>query len=185
MMNNKQDRLPPTPKIYFITLSVFRYIDVFTRRNYVELILESLKLYQEEQGLLIYDWIIMTNHLHLIASIGDEDVKGFVRDFKKFTTIQMLDAIKHDPFEVRKEWLLEMLRRNDKVEIFWRGDHHAQAIYYMSYYLVKQNAMYKDPFRAGIVSDARYYQYSSYTARFDNQPGPLELSDVLFVEAIA
>jgi len=111
----------PSSKVYFITLSVFGYIDVFTRRDYIDLILESLKLYQEEYGLIIYDWIIMTNHVHLIANVKEGSIKSLIMDFKRFTAIQMIDAIKNDPLEIRKEWMLAALKTNQKEEIFWRG----------------------------------------------------------------
>ena len=183
-MTDEQNEALPAPKVYYVTLSVFRYIDVFTRRDYIEMIVESLKLYQEEYGLIIYDWIIMTNHLHLICKSEKVGIKPLLKDFKQFTTIQMLDAIKRDSFDLRKEWLLESLRTNTKEEIFWRWNFSAQAIYYMSFYQVKQSAMYKDPVRAGIVDDERNYLYSSCASRYDNKEELLTLSDVELLQTV-
>ena len=80
--------------------------------------------------------------------------------------------------EERKSWLLEMLKTTTKQDIFWRGNYSAQAIYYLGFYKVKQYGMYKDPVRSGIVTDERYYKYSSCSARYDNQECFLPVSEV-------
>ena len=75
--------------IYFVTFTVIERVDVFTRKDYVSIILDSLKHYQTEKGLIIYAWVIMSNHLHLIISrkeSGDE-LSAIVRDFKKYIPV--------------------------------------------------------------------------------------------------
>ncbi len=58
-------------KMYFLTLTVVDWIDVFTRPNHKTTIVEALKFCQEKKGLEIYAWVLMSNHLHLIASAKD------------------------------------------------------------------------------------------------------------------
>ena len=41
-------------KAYFITMTVVGWIDVFTRKNHLDAIIESLKYCQKEKGLIIY-----------------------------------------------------------------------------------------------------------------------------------
>ena len=43
-----------TDKAYFLTLTVVNWVDVFTRKNHRDAIIESLKYCQKEKGLLIY-----------------------------------------------------------------------------------------------------------------------------------
>ncbi len=54
--------------LYFVTYSVIEWIDVFSRLVYKDIIVESLKYAQKNKGLIIHAWVIMTNHIHLIAS---------------------------------------------------------------------------------------------------------------------
>lgn len=54
-------------KSYFITFSIVYWIDVLTRGEYIDILLESLKYCQREKGLEIYSWCIMSNHVHLIV----------------------------------------------------------------------------------------------------------------------
>jgi len=51
---------------YFVTFSVVRWIDVFTRREYKDIPVESLKYCIANKGLQLYAWVIMSNHVHLI-----------------------------------------------------------------------------------------------------------------------
>lgn len=60
--------------------------DVFSRKAYSDIILESLAYCQRAKGLEIYGWVIMTNHIHLLASCRPGyRMSDFLRDFKKFT----------------------------------------------------------------------------------------------------
>jgi putative transposase len=45
--------------LYFVTLTVTDWIDVFTRAEYKYIILDSLKHCQKEKGLEIYSWCLM------------------------------------------------------------------------------------------------------------------------------
>ena len=53
-------------KLYFISFAVVDWIDVFVRKEYKDVVLESWKYCQENKGLEIYGWIIMTSHVHMI-----------------------------------------------------------------------------------------------------------------------
>ncbi len=53
---------------HFITFSVVEWVDVFTRKDYRDILLDSIRHCQKEKGLLLHAWCIMSNHVHLIAS---------------------------------------------------------------------------------------------------------------------
>ena len=78
--------------LYFVTFTVIEWIDVFTRKDYVSITLDSLKHCLKEKGLIIYAWVIMSNHLHLIISRKEsgDDLSAIVRDIKKYTSCQII-----------------------------------------------------------------------------------------------
>lgn len=94
-------------KLYFITLTVTHWVDLLIRREYRNIIVDSLRFCQEAKGLQVYAWVIMSSHLHLIVSSRKEDIVAIVRDFKTFTAKALLREIK-DINESRREWMLEM-----------------------------------------------------------------------------
>lgn len=47
---------------------------------------ETIRFCQDEKGLALHAWCLMSNHLHLIASAKNEDLSDMLKDFKKFTS---------------------------------------------------------------------------------------------------
>jgi putative transposase len=43
------------------------WVDIFTRKAYMDIIVDILKYYQQNKGLEIYAFVITTNHIHLIV----------------------------------------------------------------------------------------------------------------------
>src|SRR5690606_7037324 len=95
--------------VHFVTFTVRRWVDVFTRSTYCDLFIDSLKYCQEKKGLEVFAWVIMSNHAHLILRAKNENLSDIIRDFKKYTSKQIVKAICENPFESRKEWLKMLL----------------------------------------------------------------------------
>ncbi|MFV0392239.1 MAG: transposase [Paludibacteraceae bacterium] len=90
--------------VYFVSFAVVDWIDVFTRNEYKDSIIESLNFCQKHKGLEIFTWCIMTNHVHLIIRAKENHVlQDIMPDFKKFTSKKIVTAIKANPQESRKE----------------------------------------------------------------------------------
>ena len=56
-----------TGEVYFVTDTVVDWVDIFSRPIYRHIVIESLLYCQKEKGLIIYAWVLMTNHLHMIS----------------------------------------------------------------------------------------------------------------------
>jgi REP element-mobilizing transposase RayT len=93
---------------HFVTFSVIGWIDVFSRELYKEIFINSLKYCQENKGLTLHAWVIMTNHVHLMISSNTNKIEDIVRDLKKYTSKQIIAAIQENPTESRKEWMLNL-----------------------------------------------------------------------------
>ena len=53
---------------HFLTFQVVYWVDIFTRQIYKDVLLDSLRFYQKEQGLKVNAYVIMSNHAHFILS---------------------------------------------------------------------------------------------------------------------
>ncbi|TAF78176.1 MAG: transposase, partial [Bacteroidetes bacterium] len=93
---------------YFVTFTVHQWADVFTKEIYIDELLESLKYCQENKGLEIFAWVIMSNHLHMIVRAKNENLSDVIRDFKKYTSKSIFNKIMNNEKESRKEWLLKV-----------------------------------------------------------------------------
>ncbi|MEJ8758167.1 transposase [Pontibacter sp. H259] len=164
--------------IYFVTLTVVEWADVFTRREYCEKVCESINYCQQKKNLTVYAWCIMTNHVHLICSAPK--LPDVMRDLKKYTSRFIVDAIKSSPKESRKNWLLWMFKSAAEKSAshgdyqFWQtGGHYVEL---SNNELMKQRLKYlhRNPVEAGFVEEPEQWYYSS-ARDYAGQKGRLEV----------
>ena len=118
---------------YYLTLQVIDWIDIFTRKNYCDIIIESLDYCRKNKGLEIWAYVIMSNHLHLIVSAKDENLSAVLRDFKRHTARKILQTISSIS-ESRRAWMLERFKlaasrhkRNHQYQ-FWTHESESDAM---------------------------------------------------------
>jgi REP element-mobilizing transposase RayT len=162
--------------LYFITFTVHQWVDVFTRKVYADIVLESLRFCQKTKGLQIYGWVIMSNHIHLIVKSEQTALSDIIRDFKKFTASQIVKAIHENQKESRKSWLLWLFKKDDKVW-FWQEGYHGEEILTKPFFDTKLSYVHLNPVRAGIVEKEEEYLLSSAGQYHGLKKSLLELAD--------
>lgn len=163
-------------ELNFVTLTVVGWINVFTRRIYKDFIIDNLAYCRQEKGLLIYAYVLMTNHLHLVIDTNRDLVPNILRDFKTFTSKKIVKMIKENPQESRKAWMIDSFKRygaNNNLNInhqFWRNGNYPVGLYSNKVIQQKIDYIQSNPVKAGFVSKPENYYYSSA-----NPENPLEL----------
>jgi len=154
--------------LYFVTLTVAGWVDVFSRDIYKDVIIQNLQYCQKNEGLEIYAYVIMTNHLHLVARRDHENtLTEMLGRFKSFTSKQILKMITDNPQESRKEWLLylfEYFAKSNKQysdHHFWQYTNSPVELYTPEVIMQKIDYTHYNPVRAGIVTTPESYLYSS------------------------
>jgi REP element-mobilizing transposase RayT len=143
------------------------WVDVFTRKEYRDILLDSIRYCQKGKGLILYAWYLMSNHVHLVVSAVNNDTSDILRDFKKFTSKQIIKAIEENPVESRKEWMLKIFKdageqnSRNKYFQFWRQDNQPKELYSERFTSQKLAYIHNNPVEAGIVDKAEEYLYSS------------------------
>ena len=90
-----------------------------------------------------------------------------MRDFKKFTSKQIIKAIQDHPGESRKEWMLKIFaaagQQNSRNTVyqFWRQDNQPKELYSEKFTNQKLEYIHNNPVEAGIVDKAEEYLCSS------------------------
>lgn len=153
--------------IHFVTFAVVGWVDVFTRKEYRDIVIDSLKYCQKEKGLVLYSWCLMSNHIHLVVRAINNDTSDILRDFKKFTSNQIIKAITENEKESRREWMLRIFKnagelnsRNTNYQ-FWRQDNQPKELFSEKFTNQKLDYIHNNPVEAGIVEKAEEYLYSS------------------------
>ena len=162
--------------MHFVTFTVHQWADVFTRSSYVDILLDSLKYCQKAKGLEIYAWVVMSNHCHLIIRAKENNLSDIIRDFKKFTSKAIYHAIENNSQESRKEWLLKILKYEERIW-FWEEGYHGEEITSRDFFECKLQYIHLNPVRAGIVEKEEDFLNSSAGDWYGVRTGKLELSD--------
>ena len=153
--------------MYFLTFTVVGWIDIFSRKVYRNLIIDNLDYCRKNKGLELFAYIIMTNHIHLIARAKEGyNLSEIIRDYKKFTSKEIKKLL-DDPIESRREWMKVLFARagewnkNNVDYQFWKQNNQPIELY--SNHIIDQKIDYihNNPVKAGFVSNPEDYIYSS------------------------
>ena len=167
---------------YYLTFQVVFWIDLFSYARYRDIIIDSLKFCQNDKGLEIFAWVIMSNHIHMLARSSKEDLSGTIRDFKKYTSKTVIEIIETCG-DSRKEWMIRLFKhaakRQNKAGSYqvWTHENHAVEVYGNSFIQSKVDYIHHNPVRAGIVRRAEDYKYSS-AGNYAGQEGLLDIIPV-------
>jgi REP element-mobilizing transposase RayT len=173
-------------KLYFVTFTVINWLDVFVRKDYRDIFLDSVRFCQHNKGLEVYAYCIMSSHVHMI--IGQDfgvKLQDIVRDLKKYTSSKIIEAIKDNPQESRRELLMYLFERagqhnsNNTRYQFWQQ--HNRPVELSTNEMMDQRLSYihSNPVEAGIVLSPHEYLYSSAV----NYAGlPDKLIEVMYIE---
>ncbi len=136
---------------YFVTFAVQAWVDVFTRNQYKDILIENLTYCIHNKGLEVFSWCIMTNHVHLLArATGQESFSDILRDYKKFTSKAVIKAIQENEKESRKEWLHEQFATEQGYR-FWRSDNKPIEVWSNKVIQEKLNYIHYNPVEEGLV----------------------------------
>jgi len=167
--------------MYFLTFTVVDWVDVFSRKTYRDIVMDSLLFCINEKGLKVYAYVIMTNHVHIIVHSTTGKLSDTIRDLKKYTARSIINTIKTEP-ESRREWMIHRFEWNadqnqrSSDSQFWTHENHAIAITSEKFFLQKIIYIHQNPVRAGWVEREEDYVYSSARALYKGEAGLLPLS---------
>lgn len=169
--------------IYFVTTTIVGWIDVFTRKELAEIIIDSLKYCQKEKGLVIYAWCLMPSHLHMLASADEgKNLSDIMRDFKKFTSKRITSTIAK--INESRDWLIDKFSfaakvhsKSDEFKV-WQDGFHPIFVETNLFKDQKLDYIHQNPVEAGFVTEPQYYNYSSAI----NYCGGLGLLEVVFLD---
>ena len=163
---------------YFLTFTVVGWVDIFTRQECKDIVIDSLKYCQSHKGLILNAFVIMPSHIHLIARCksSKEGLSSIIRDFKKYTSKQLLNFLLKSNKESRRKWLKVVFTyhakynsNNSKYQL-WQQNNRSKHLIYPRFTLRKLNYIHWNPVKDGIVLKPEDYLYSSarnYTS-FEN-----------------
>lgn len=157
--------------VFFVTLTVVGWVDVFTRKQYCEELVKNIQYCQQHKGLELYAYVIMSNHMHWVAAQKQGVLNHLLRDFKSYTAKQMLAMIYDNPQESRRDWMKVVFQYNAKFQkqhaenMFWQKMNHPIDCFNQKVLWQKIKYIHQNPVRAGWVTEPGHWWYSSANPR--------------------
>ena len=153
---------------HFVTFTVVGWLDIFTRIEYRDIVLDSIRYCQKHKSLVVGAWCIMTNHVHMIIRTNGEFLlQDVVRDMKSYTSRHIRKYMEHNPQESRKEWLLPMLvetglsKSTNKDFQLWQHSFHPVELSTNQLIDQKLEYLHHNPVKAGFIDEPEHWLYSS------------------------
>ena len=150
--------------LYFLTATLVEWQYVFVERIFFEIIINSLRHCQSVKELRIFAYVIMPNHLHLIASgTKEHPLSDTMRDFKQFTAKKII----HELQAIHKADILNAFRKAAVVDAkgndykIWTEGNHPIILENESMYREKLEYIHNNPVRKGFVEQPEHWTFSS------------------------
>jgi len=130
--------------------------------KYKLIVTDSLRFLVEKERIILYAFVIMSNHIHLIWQMRvDIDPKAVQRDFLKYTAQKIKADVKINDPVFLEEFRVEA---KDRQYQFWERNPLSIGLWTNSVFLQKLDYIHWNPVRAGLCKWPEEYLYSS--ARF-------------------
>ncbi|MGL4596078.1 MAG: REP-associated tyrosine transposase [Bacteroidia bacterium] len=167
--------------IYFISFATVKWVNVFEREAYCNILISCLNFCVEQKGMEIFAWCLMPNHVHILFRSTIQRPSDLIRDLKSFTSKQILKTIEETETDERKESMLKIFssagltNSNNKQYQFWQQDNQPLEIYSSHFFAQKLNYIHQNPVRANLVNQPDQWQYSS-AKNYSGQKGLVKIT---------
>jgi REP element-mobilizing transposase RayT len=151
---------------HFLTLTIVEWLNILKDDRYKIALCESLNYCINEKGLIIYSYVIMSTHMHLIAASTVEKLSDTLRDFKKYTSHLITKMLSEETGD-NEAFFLKVFEeaakkhsRNKKYQV-WQQHNHPEEVESSKFTLTKIKYIHNNPVDAGIVDFPEQYAFSS------------------------
>ncbi len=159
---------------YFLTCTIVGWQAVFTRPEAVQIVFDSWNFLKKEKGFCLYAFVVLENHLHLIASAAE--LSDAIKSFKMYTARQIIDLLKSQGAMVLLRQLRALKRRHKTESDYqvWEEGSMPKQIESDDRMLQKLEYIHNNPVKRGYVDDPVHWRYSS-ARNYAGLPGLVEV----------
>lgn len=172
-MGRSRYKITDSEQPHFITVTVLHWIPVFTRPATVDILLESLR-YLMNEGLKVYAYVILENHMHLL--VQSNQLNKDIARFKSFTAKRLIRYLDENNVKTILEQLAfyKKAHKDDRAYQFWQEGVHPEWIQNEAMMQQKVEYIHQNPVKRGYVNEAEHWRYSS-ARNYAGLPGLLEV----------
>lgn len=145
---------------YFLTCTIVQWLPLFAQPANVQILFNSLRFLQTEGRLVLYGYVVMENHCHLLAA--GSALGQAVASFKSFTAARMLERMAARNSPVLDLLAFHKLRhKRGREHQVWQEGSHPEQVQGEEMMRQKLEYMHQNPVVRGYVDDPLHWRYSS------------------------
>ena len=169
-MTRTRNRIFETEYPYFMTSTITGWLPVFTRPETVQIVFDSWSYLQRNDNFKIFAYVILENHLHVIASAPE--LPTVIQRFKSYTARKIIDLLRENGAHV----LLRQLRshklshKTESEYQVWQEGSKPKQIQNDEMLWQKLDYTHNNPLNRGYVDDPIHWRYSS-ARNYAGRPG--------------
>jgi len=150
---------PASP--HFVTCTVLHWIPLFTRHESVNILLQSLEHLQGTDNLKLFSYVILENHLHLVAQ--SDDIGKSMAKFKAHTAKELIKLLQQQNVKTILEQLAfyKKAHKGDRSYQVWQEGMKPKLIQDDAMMKNKIDYIHNNPVKRGYVDEAHHWRYSS------------------------
>ena len=160
--------------VYFVTMTTIDWIDIFTNTDYFNLLKDTLQFSIDHKGLLLYEYVFMTNHIHLIVGKkqSGKHLSEIIGEFKSWTTNTMREMLVKD----KRSYLQKLIQYSKSKKAgyefqIWQQQNWPEYISSDTFRNEKIQYIWYNPVKKGYVAKPEDWLYGSAKQRLLNLPG--------------
>jgi putative transposase len=160
-MGRSQYKFLDTRYPYFLSCTIVGWIPIFANPDIMKMTIEALAACQAESGLRLHGYVIMKDHLHLIAQ--HENLSRIIGQLKSATATHIIGyySWRNDSAMLARFAEEKKAHKRDKFHQIWQEGSHPQEITTEAMFLQKLAYIHHNPVRAGYVEQPEEWPYSS------------------------
>ncbi|MDF2378664.1 MAG: transposase [Candidatus Gracilibacteria bacterium] len=165
--------------MHFVTITIVEWINILTKERYFEILGKSLDYCRKHLGLVLLEYVFMTNHIHLIIDSKDGfKISELIKSFKSHTTREFRKALETD----NRRYIPRLLstsydKKKGTIFQIWKRENKPQVILSDEYLEKWTHYIWMNPVKAGYVELPEHWKWSSANDRLTINRGPVELDE--------
>ncbi|HEU4768775.1 MAG TPA: transposase [Pyrinomonadaceae bacterium] len=144
----------------YITIVTKDRLPVFQTDRMRELLCHSIDEARKSAGFLLFAYVIMLDHMHLLAT-RTSTTSNLLRFIKGITARRVIDYLKGNDYASSLAKLKHQERDRKYKYSLWQTEKNVLPVFSEGMFLEKVGYIHRNPVRAGLVESADDYRWSS------------------------
>jgi REP element-mobilizing transposase RayT len=158
--------------LYFITATICGWKTLFNCSTYADLVMKSLEWHREQGRMLLFAYILMSTHLHMLVKPLDRTIGELVQGFGSYTAHAILNQLQKDNNTRLVNYFQKQKRDKRHQHSVWQ-DIQAVNVFSNPFLAQKLEYIHQNPLVKGNNPEENRADFRYSSANFYDNGGPI------------